>query len=146
MIPSKRTEQASAAVVRPSEKELWKKLTEAKELIKRAKWLPAAPPKLRADFEELETLFDIETALPEDQSAILLTALEEIAAADYVGSRPPMRSYERATHNQEMFAFHWKSAHFKCEMYFKFCFSGADKGRRAWVFSIHPHREDQDAD
>lgn len=143
MIPSKRP--VDPAIERPSTKELWGKLREAKQLIQKAKWAPAMPAKLQADFEELESL-GIETALPEDQTAIFLKALEEIQADDYAGTRPPMRSYEGATRNLELFAFRWKSAHFNCEMYFKFCLGGTDKGRRTWVFSIHPHRDDQDAD
>jgi len=144
VIPSKRP--VAKLLERPSTKELWKKLTEAKSLVQNAKWAPAEPAKLKADFDELESLFGLETALLGDQTAILMKALEEIEAANYAGTHPPMRSYEGATRTLEMFAFRWKSIHFNSEMYFKFCLGGADKGRRAWVFSIHPHRDDKDAD
>jgi hypothetical protein len=145
VIPSKRP--IEAALERPSLKELWGKINEARALVQKSRWAPAFPEKLKADFDELEGALGIETALPEDQMAILMQALTEIQAADYAGTRPPMRSYERATRSLEMFAFRWKSAHFNCKMYFKFSLGGADKGRRAWVYSIHPHREDdKDAD
>lgn len=75
-----------------------------------------------------------------------MEALTEIKAADYAGKYPPMRSYEGATSSLEMFAFHWRSKHFNCDMYLKFSLGGADKGRRVWVYSIHPHRDDKDAD
>jgi hypothetical protein len=143
VIPSKRPVQA--ALERPSSKELWKKLAEAKALIQRAKWAPAVPEKLKADFDELESI-GVETTLPEDQTAIFVKAMDEIEAGNYDGTRPPMRSYENETRDLEMFAFRWKSSHFNCVMYLKFSLGGADKGRRAWVFSIHPHRDDQDAD
>ena len=144
MIPSKRPIQA--ALERPSSKELWGKIAEAKALIQKGKWAPSVPAKLKADFDELEDGLGIETVLLEDQTAILTKAIEEIQAPDYAGSRPPMRSYEGASRNLDLFAFRWKSAHFGCEMYFKFCLGGADKGRRAWVLSIHPHRDEKDAD
>lgn len=143
MIPSKRS--IGSALGRPSSKELWKKLTEAKHLVQNGQWLPAMPAKLQADFEELNSL-GIETALQEDQTSLFMQALDEIQAADYAGTRPPMRSYEGATTNLEMFAFRWKSTHFNCEMYLKFSLGGVDKGRRAWMYSIHPHRDGQDAD
>jgi len=144
VIPSKRP--IAAAFERPSVKELWGKINEARTLVRKSCWAPAVPSKLKADFDELEQTFGIETALPEDQTAILMQALAEIQAVDYAGTRPPMRSYEGATVSLDMFAFRWKSTHFNCEMYFKFSLGGADKGRRVWVYSIHQHRDDKDAD
>jgi hypothetical protein len=143
VIPSKRP--VSTVLARPSTKELWGKLTEAKHLVQNEKWAPAMPEKLQACFDELEEL-GIETALPEDQKAIFMMALSEIRADHYAGSRPPMRSYEPATSNLEMFAFRWESIHFNCCMYFKFSLGGADKGRRVWMFSIHPNRDEHNAD
>jgi hypothetical protein len=144
VIPSRRPIQA--ALERPSPKELWGKIAEAKVLIQKGKWAPSSPAKLKADFDELESVLGVETALLEDQTAILVKALEELQAQHYAGSRPPTPSYEEASRNLDMFPFRWKSAHLNCEMYFKFCLGGADKGRRAWVLSIHPHRDEKDAD
>jgi hypothetical protein len=61
------------------------------------KWLPADPAKLKADFDELETAFGIDTALLEDQKEIFVRTLAEITANHYAGTRPPMQSYEPAT-------------------------------------------------
>lgn len=79
--------------------------------------------------------------LAEDHKRLLLAALGEITAGDYAGSRPPTKSYEPATRDIEMFAFCWQSAYFSVQMYFKFCLAGADKGRKPFIFSIHPSTE-----
>lgn len=102
------------------------------------------PSELEANWSELETKFGVETSLIEDRTQILTTALREIEVDDYAGARPPQRSYEQSAHGGEMFAFHWESGAFrKDEMYFKFCLTGTDKGRRVCVFSIHPQRDRQ---
>ena len=44
----------------------------------------------------------------------------ELEIADYVGSRPPMRSYEPNIANCELFAFSWLSRKLQQEMYLKF--------------------------
>jgi hypothetical protein len=109
------------------------------------RWSPASPAKLKADFDELETVFGLETALAEDQKKILLAAIEEVAPGHYVGSRPPQRSYEQTIRDKELFPFRWRSMFFaEHEMYFKFCLKGADKDQRAYICSIHEHRENQD--
>ncbi|HEV2960450.1 MAG TPA: hypothetical protein VG649_01395 [Candidatus Angelobacter sp.] len=123
---------------RPSEKELRKKLEEAKMLIRQDRWSPASPGKLAANFSEIEEKLNIDATLSEDHKALLLAALDEIKVADYAGEHPPQKSYEPATKNVDMFAFCWQSSYFSERMYFKFCLVGADKGRRAFIFSIHP--------
>jgi hypothetical protein len=139
VIPSKRTGQVST---RPSKGELYKKLTEASLLIKDGKWFPANAVKLQANWDELETTFGVETTLLEDRTDILTQALREIEVEDYAGARPPQQSYEASAHGGEMFAFQWESGFLqKSEMYFKFCLTGADNGRRVCVFSIHPKRD-----
>lgn len=140
MIPSKGTERQVST--RPSRGELYKKLAEAAALIKDGKWFPANPAKLQANWQELEDTFGIETALTEDRTSVLTEALREIEVEDYAGKHPPQRSYEASAHGGEMFAFQWESGLLrKSEMYFKFCFTGADKNRKVCVFSIHPQRE-----
>ncbi|MBZ5591264.1 MAG: hypothetical protein LAP39_03445 [Acidobacteriia bacterium] len=108
------------------------------------KWLPADAKKLKANFDELEAVFGMETTLAEDQQAILLAPFGEVTPEHYAGTRPPARSYEPAIYHEELFAFRWSSLFFSNhEMYFKFCLSGADEGRRAFICSIHEHRENQ---
>ena len=139
MIPSKRTGQVSE---RPSKRELYKKLTEASLLIKSGKWFPADAGKLQANWDELESKFGLDTSLLEDRTQILTAVLREIEIEDYAGRRPPQKSYEPAANGGEMFAFHWESDFFqKSEIYFKFCLTGTDSGRRVCVLSIHPQRD-----
>ena len=122
---------------RPSPKELAGKLVEARTLINAGMWRPASVPKLQANFEDLETRFGIEIATREDQTRILLTAVEEATPDDYCGTRPPQKAYEDEISGQDLFAFSWKSANFGAQIYFKFAIKGADKGRRVYPCSIH---------
>lgn len=139
MIPSN-----SGSRGRPSHKELSNKIKECKALVAVGKWLPADPVKLKANLDELEEVFGVETALREDQTNILMAALREITPEHYSGPRPPARSYEPAAYNKELLGFRWTSTFFHGqEMYFKFCVTGAENTRAAFVFSIHPHRADE---
>lgn len=107
-------------------------------------WRPAEPAKLLANFQELEERFGKETALADDQTEILLGILAEIKPEHYRGRRPPPKSYEPTTLGTELFAFRWTSSFFgSAEMYFKFGLQGDGTGRRAYIFSIHPHRTEQ---
>ena len=144
MIPSKITDEKWE---RPSTRELWKKLTEVTGLIHANKWLPGDAVGLQADLDELATTFGLETTLREDLITIFVSALREITPADYAGQHPPKRSYKEQTFNLELFAFRWKSSFFSGrEMYIKFCMTSlADKDRRAFIHSIHPHRTGEDA-
>lgn len=126
---------------RPTHKELSNKLRDCAELIASGQWLPCDPAKLKANFDELEKLFGVETTLAEDQTEILFGALKEITPDHYSGARPPPQSYERVIRGKELLAFRWRSGYFKNkEMYFKFCVSGSETSKRAYVCSIHPHR------
>lgn len=114
-------------------------------MVEAGKWLPANPAKLKANFDEIEVTFGMETALTEDQTVILVGAIREIKPDQYKGVRPPPRSYEPAIRGQEILGFRWKSAFFSgYEMYFKFCLNGAEDGRRAFICSIHEHRDQDD--
>jgi len=127
---------------RPSQRELYKKLAEASSLIRAGKWFPANYDKLKPNFDDLERTFRIETTLVEDQTKVLVTALEEIRTEHYAGSRPPQKSYEPAAKGKDMFAFRWQSDFFtKTEMYLKFCLVGDDRNRQVCIFSIHEHKE-----
>lgn len=140
MIPSK-TERRGPPE-RPRQRELWKKLTEAKSLVKSGRWIPANPQKLQANFDELADTFGIETTLTEDQTTILLSALDEIRADHYCGGRPPDASYEIVVKGHDMWEFRWISKFFgDKEMYLKFCFTkGDENSRKLAMLSIHPNR------
>lgn len=125
---------------RPSPKELAGKLAEARTLIKAGMWRPASAPKLKANFDELEAKFGLETTTREDQTQILLTAADEVTPEDYGGTHPPQKAYEDEIIGHELFAFDWKSSTFGAQMYFKFAIKGADKGRRVYPCSIHESR------
>jgi hypothetical protein len=130
---------------RPSYRELSGKLGEALRLVETSRWLPASADKLQANWDELEEECGIETALSEDQAAILTAALREITPNHYVGRRPPEPSYEPAARGQELFAFRWQSRYFgNREMYFKFSMSRGGEGR-VFIHSVHPNRPIQSA-
>ena len=126
---------------RPSPRELSRKLQSAKELVALGRWSPAHPAKLQVNFDELEGL-GIEVALPEEQAAIFEAVLREIRPGDYVGQRPPEKSYEPGAWEQELFPFRWQSTCCgNCAMYFKFSIARAGENEKwLFVFSLHPSR------
>jgi hypothetical protein len=119
---------------RPSHLELTRKLRAAGRLLDSGCWAPADPSKLAANFDDLG-LF-----LAEEQAAALRAVVAEVRPEDYVGGRPPERSYERMTPGVEMFAFGWHSTYFGRPMYFKFSIGGSGTSRRLYVYSLHPSR------
>ena len=72
-----------------------------------------------------------------DISDVLSDVLNEITPLDYVGKKPPERSYEDKIQDCELFAFRWKSQRFGCEVYLKFTL----KDEVMWLVSFHVHRE-----
>ncbi len=101
---------------RPTSRECLKKIKAAQEKILQSDWAPAERTKLLANFEEL----DLWTS--EEHTDALQTAIQEVKPEDYAGSYPPLRSYEEACKDAELFAFAWDSTQFSCRMYLKFCF------------------------
>lgn len=116
---------------RPSIKELNGKLRLARELLSNDCWLPAEVGKLASNFSDLELFTN------EEQEAGLRHAFEEISADDYDGGRPPMRSYEPATRDLEMFAFCWESSHFGRHMYVKFSIACPNQDATLYIHSLH---------
>jgi hypothetical protein len=132
-------------IERPQHRELSKKLRDCLDCVKEGRWFPADPGKLKANFDELEEVFGIETSLWEDQRAIMVAILGEITANHYAGAYPPQRSYEGTILKKELFAFCWPSEYFnRREMYFKFCMVGGDASKRVFICSIHPSRDNND--
>jgi hypothetical protein len=115
---------------RPSQKELAKKLKEARESALAGRIMIVDQEVIAADALELGYLV-------EDITGVVAGALEEIKPSDYAGQRPPQRSYERAILGLELSAFRWKSRLMGAEVYLKF----AVKENLLWLVSFHIHRE-----
>jgi hypothetical protein len=80
-------------------------------------------------------LLDLDFLVPELADA-LVEILQEIGPKNYVGGRPPARSYEQVIAGSELFAFKWLSQKLGCHMYFKFTL----KDGVLWVVSLHQDR------
>lgn len=116
--------------LRPSSRELYKKLEEAKTALEERQGLFANPAKVVGELEALEI---------EDTAQVwnlIRELLEEILVEHYAGARPPMKAYEEAIANQELFAFSWWSKKMGKEMYLKF----ALKNGRYYYVSLHKSR------
>jgi len=100
---------------RPSHKELRGKVLKAREKITAADWSMANPEKQVGEFRDLNLWTGAE------MTRALEIAANEVTPEHYAGTRPPMRSYEGACKDAELFAFRWDSAHFGRRMYLKFC-------------------------
>jgi hypothetical protein len=68
---------------------------------------------------------------------LILDLSEEIQPKDYVGGRPPQKSYEKTIEGQELFAFCWNSQKLGKKMYIKF----ALKGTRYYYLSLHRSKD-----
>lgn len=124
---------------RPSEKELTKKLWDARDLIRSgSSYFAADAARLLGFFTEL-SLFSAE-----DQADAVKAAFDEVKASDYKGSRPPERSFESATKDEELFVFVWDSEYFGERMYLKFCLIMKDKkAETLFLHSLHKDRPPQ---
>lgn len=114
---------------RPSFRELDRKLSQAKESVSRNKILTINPAALAEDAFDLGFLIS-------DLADTLYEILIEIKPQNYVGRRPPEKSYEDEIQNLDLFAFRWDSARFGCEVYFKFVINGDF----LYIVSLHQHR------
>ncbi|MGZ3633103.1 MAG: hypothetical protein ACXWM7_02080 [Parachlamydiaceae bacterium] len=115
---------------RPSERELFKRLNEAKEYLKSGNGLFANPAKV------LGELNDLEIGDTNDVWLLIRELLEEISPEDYRGAKPPQKSYEKLIMGQELIAFSWQSAKLAKPMYIKF----ALKNGRYYYVSLHKTR------
>jgi hypothetical protein len=117
-------------VSRPSEKELWAKITRLREKLGADDWLVVDPLKLVPQFQALNLWTE------DERSAALEAASNEIRPEHYKGGRPPLRAYERVCVEAELFAFAWKSVYFGKPMYLKFCFV------KETLFLVSIHRDE----
>ena len=115
---------------RPSPKELFNKIKQAKEAVSNNKVLIIAPEVIASDAIELDYQVG-------EIQKVLQSLLDEIRPNQYAGSRPPQQSYKSRTWGLELFAFRWMSKKLGCETYIKFCL----KERFIYLISLHQHRE-----
>jgi hypothetical protein len=112
---------------RPSEKEIDKRIREAKQALAEGRIALLNPQAIAADALELGYI------LGEELEALLSDLLDLIEPAQYVGTRPPQRSYEQTIKGLELFAFELNSPQLRCTVYFKFALSFGV----LWLVSLH---------
>jgi hypothetical protein len=115
---------------RPSDRELTKRLSEAKEFLKNRHGLFANPSKAMGELNDLDIID------ANDVWQLIRKLLEEISPKDYKGSRPPQKSYEKTILGVELLAFTWWSPRCAKQMYIKFVL----KNERYYYVSLHPSR------
>ncbi len=117
-------------MLRPSYKELNKKIEQAREAALESRISTVDPETIAADALEIGYLV-------EDISNVLVDILNEITPHNYVGQKPPQRSYEDKIKGSELFGFKWDSKLFGCPIYLKFTVIKD----RMWLVSFHQDRE-----
>lgn len=115
---------------RPSDRELSKRLNEAKGFLKNRHGLFANQSKAVGELNDLD-IGDANNVWP-----LIRELLEEISPKDYRGSRPPQKSYEKAIAGLELLAFSWWSLKCAKQMYIKFVL----KNERYYYVSLHQSR------
>lgn len=115
---------------RPSDRELTKRLDEAKEFLKNRYGVFVNPSKVVGE------LNDLDIGDTNDIWQLIKELLEEISPKDYKGSRPPQKSYEKAIEGHELLAFSWWSPRCAKQMYIKFVL----KNERYYYVSLHQSR------
>lgn len=112
---------------RPQYRELHKKLQQAKQALMSHQGLFANPSKAVGELNALDIGDSTEIW------GFIVKLLDEVTPDDYVGGKPPHRSYERRIEGQELFAFSWWSEVAKKQMYLKF----ALRDRKYYYVSLH---------
>jgi hypothetical protein len=115
---------------RPSDRELNKRLNEAKEFLTNRHGVFANPSKAVGELNNLDI------GDTNDVWELIRELLWEITSKDYRGSRPPQKSYEKAIVGLELLAFSWWSPKCAKQMYIKFVL----KDERYYYVSLHPSR------
>ena len=115
---------------RPSDRELTKRLNEAKKFLKNRYGLFANQSKAVGE------LNDLDIGETDDVWLLIRELLDEITPKDYKGSRPPQKSYEKAIAGLELLAFSWWSLKYAKQMYIKFVL----KDGRYYYVSLHQSR------
>ncbi len=132
MIPLFGTIMTSQATIkRPSVRELTRKLKDAKAALRTNTGFFA---NVRGAGGELN---DLQMVDSDDVWPLILILLKEIEPEDFVGQRPPEKSYEAKIYGLELFAFAWESERLGKRMYLKFALQEG----RFYYFSLHPSKE-----
>jgi hypothetical protein len=117
-------------MIRPSHKELFGKLRDARDALKRESVFLLDADLIAEDAMELG--YDIGDEL----LAVLGELLEDTSPRDYAGSRPPQRSYKPVIEGLELLAFVIESRRFACRVYLKFAIAQGS----LWLVSLHADR------
>lgn len=121
---------------RPTDRELFKRINEAKECLKKRQGLFANPSKAVGE------LYDLCLGDTRDIWQLISELLEEISPKDYRGARPPQKSYEKAIAGLELLAFSWWSLKLAKQMYIKFVL----KNERYYYASLHRSRSTEEGE
>jgi len=105
-------------LLRPSKKEICKKITDALEALGAGQFQIGLTKHLVGDLAELA--LDSAQDLPNLLTDLLKEIQDEGPIECYAGTRPPQRSYEQSIHDLELWAYAWHSERFKKRMYLKF--------------------------
>lgn len=98
---------------RPTNREIDKRLQEAKEALENRQVAFANPSKVVGELMSLER--------DEDEVwELILKLINEIRIKDYKGGYPPLKSYEPKIENHDLWAFSWYSSYLDLRMYLKF--------------------------
>jgi len=117
-------------MVRPSHKEINRKIVAAKKAVSKDHIFLVNQEIIAIDALEMGYLI-------EDLPSILLELLENTRPKDYMGSKPPQKSYESKILDMELFAFRIPCDHFNGQVYYKFAIN--ENG--VYLVSLHKHRE-----
>lgn len=115
---------------RPSNKELFGKLRDAKAAVRDRDVFLIDQDVIAEDAMELG--YNIGDELLD----VLADLLERTSLNHYAGSHPPQKSYKGEIEGLELFPFVVESPRFKCRVYFKFALSGGS----LWLVSLHHDR------
>jgi len=115
---------------RPSHKELYSKLREARMAVSKGLIILLNQDIIAADAIELE--YTIGTEL----IPILQELLDYTTPDHYAGSWPPQKSYQREIEGLDLFPFVADSSRLKCRAYYKFALVEG----RLWLVSLHQDR------
>lgn len=115
---------------RPSNKELFNKIRQGRELVAEGNILLIDLDVIAADAIELGYQAT-------NLQNILYQLLDEVKIEHYVGAHPPRRSYESMIENCELFEFKWTCKRFGCDIYMKYCL----KGETFYLVSLHKDRQ-----
>jgi hypothetical protein len=115
---------------RPSHKELYNKLREARMAVSKGLISLLNQDIIAAHAIELE--YSIGTEL----IPVIEELLDYTTPGDYAGSRPPQKSYEREIEGLDLFPFVADCSRLKCRVYYKFAFVEGT----LWLVSLHQDR------